>query len=318
MLTRDNLILEKKRERDALVQRIYAQNPELKAVDLAINGKMAQIAKLAFRSNRQVEQEMAEIREEVQALTQKRATLLAAMGLDEKIYEPKWECPICQDRGYVQPGVLCECARRQQRLERAKRGHIAGKLREMTFHNFDVRYYSSPEEMAKKVQRLQAFSTAAVQGKAENNFILRGNTGSGKTHLALACANRVIDAGGTALYINVIDLFEDLVKRSNSKDVESVLAPYLAVDLLVLDDLGAETTSEFKLGQLQRLIEQRGIEGKHWIVTTNLELNDIEKRYGQRISDRLLDHARIFKVNTEQSIRLLQKERLTEKRESET
>ena len=74
-------------------------------------------------------------------------------------------------------------------------------------------------------------------------------------------------------------------------------------DLLVIDDLGAERTTDFVIEQLVMLLEDRNAHDKAWIISSNLNINEIAAAYNDRTADRILDRAMLFKLNRASSIR---------------
>ncbi len=75
-------------------------------------------------------------------------------------------------------------------------------------------------------------------------------------------------------------------------------------DLLVIDDLGAERTTDFVIEQLVLILEDRNYQNKPWIINSNLDLNQIKEYYTARTSDRILERARVFKLVKEKSARV--------------
>ena len=75
------------------------------------------------------------------------------------------------------------------------------------------------------------------------------------------------------------------------------------IDLLVIDDLGAERTTDFVIEQLVMLLEDRNAHDKAWIISSNLNINEIAAAYNDRTADRILDRAMLFKLNRASSIR---------------
>ena len=75
-------------------------------------------------------------------------------------------------------------------------------------------------------------------------------------------------------------------------------------DLLVIDDLGAEATTDFVIEQLVLIIEDRNYQNKPWIINSNMDLNKIKEYYSARTSDRILDRARVFRLVQSKSARV--------------
>lgn len=313
MKDRDALRLEKIRQRDRLLEEVYVRLPELEKIDREVSVlylKLARFLSLHDKENCEL------IKSNLEDLQAKHQILLRENGLSSSIYEPQWDCSKCQDLGYISAGELCECFRNEKILENAKKGNITQGLREKTFANFSYHYYENKEEIKNRVAHLKAF-THRMDKMVGENFILIGDVGRGKTHLALACANAILDDGGTVLYYSVSDFLEEIRMLRYDEDHMSpkeVFSRFLAPDLLIIDDLGAEAkVSDFSLTQLTLIINERNQHHKSWIVTTNYSLGELERRYDARLLDRLLENTRIITMSSGESIRLLKRKVQKEK-----
>ena len=106
--------------------------------------------------------------------------------------------------------------------------------------------------MQDKVQRCKEFALKVVNKEVQNN-LFTGAVGRGKTHLSLAIANEVLKQGGTVIYKRIDDLLDIIREYKYNRDAEqldkSFQLDYLKrVDLLIIDDLGAENiTSLLKI-----------------------------------------------------------------------
>ena len=131
--------------------------------------------------------------------------------------------------------------------------------------------------------------------------------GRGKTHLSAAIANAVLANGNTVLYRRASDLF-DLIRQYRYEESRQLCSEMLeqlrSCDLLVIDDLGAERTTDFVIEQLVLILEDRNYQNKPWIINSNLDLNQIKEYYTARTSDRILERARVFKLVKEKSSRV--------------
>jgi DNA replication protein DnaC len=129
------------------------------------------------------------------------------------------------------------------------------------------------------------------------SVVLTGRTGCGKTHLAVAMLKKSERYGN--LFTTVPELlmkarasFRDGAEESEEQLIERFCAP----DLLVLDDLGAEKTSEYSIATLELIIDRRMRYERRTIITTNLSLEQIEAILGARIASRLSE-MKIVKIN---------------------
>jgi DNA replication protein DnaC len=82
-----------------------------------------------------------------------------------------------------------------------------------------------------------------------------------------------------------------------------VLEQLIGCDLLVIDDLGAERTTDFVTEQLVLLLEERNYRNKPWIINSNLKLSQIQDTYNTRVSDRIMDRATMILLERKNSYR---------------
>ena len=101
MINRDQLRLEKQRECDDKIAALYLRLPLLQQIDQAIGQKNITMIRVGVLQKNKQQKEA--LQKEIEALMEQRHRLLQENGLDESIYEPNWNCPKCQDRGYIEP-----------------------------------------------------------------------------------------------------------------------------------------------------------------------------------------------------------------------
>ncbi len=302
----NNLREQKKQECELHIRKIHQAHPDLADIDKALNSYALSIVRKSLNGEKisTVEADAG-----YQALRQERLAILEKYGLSEADYQPKWDCPLCEDRGYVRPGVLCSCQRKRQREATYLLSGIPAKYKDMRFDNFRVDYYIDPTNMAQKVERCKKFVTQLAQHKPMGNLVLQGHVGRGKTHLSVAIANAALECGLSVVYRRVDDLL-DLIRLykfergQDNEETKRVLTLIAQCDLLVLDDIGSELASDFTINELTRILEDRNLNNKSWIINTNLELNQLEKRYDARLVDRIMDKSTIFLLKSKESIRL--------------
>ena len=127
-----------------------------------------------------------------------------------------------------------------------------------------------------------------------------GRHGVGKTHLAVAILKDVIRTKGARGYFyetrELLKLVRDTYNNGGDATEMDVLRPVLDADLLVLDDLGAEKTSEWVQETLGLVVNTRYSERRPTIFTTNLvdspnpeDLNSMIVRIGARTRSRLFE-----------------------------
>ena len=141
---------------------------------------------------------------------------------------------------------------------------------------------------AQAVQALRDWSQAPVR-----NVILLGTIGSGKTGAAIAAVAAAVAATHVSarffVYTELLDAFRD-------GDIR--VSDVARIPLLVIDELGGgrSAPTEYEAEKTEMLINRRYLDGRPIVATTNLELEQLETRIGERAYDRLRDDARIIQL----------------------
>lgn len=140
----------------------------------------------------------------------------------------------------------------------------------------------------------------------QNSLLLTGKTGCGKTHLAVGIMAEYLRLNlhkahsDTALFIGAPELLmrirASFDKGATTSETE-IVNRYSQCGLLVLDDLGAEKTSEFSITTLYIILDRRNAHCRKTIVTSNLSLKEISATIGDRIASRLAD-MRVINIAT--------------------
>lgn len=123
-------------------------------------------------------------------------------------------------------------------------------------------------------------------------LVLLGQAGTGKSHLLEAVARERLAQGGSAKYETVphlLDVLRDAYKDDARMGFLDVFERYQAADLLVLDDLGAETVTPWVAEKLTTLVDERYRNGRDLAIATNLLRDDVVSTYHERLASRLWD-----------------------------
>lgn len=225
---------------------------------------------------------------------------MSAMAAAENV------CSLCNGSGWLlreeggqRFASECECRKGGARIAKWRAAGIPERYQDCSFQTLNEVAFSS---------RKPNPSLPAAKGIAEEfadeypyvdaGLLFLGGSGVGKTHLMIAIINEVTRSKGRqALYVNFADLLmkiQSTFKSDASESKEDVIAPYIDVELLALDELGATKPSEFARDMLYALLNARYNHRRITIATSNFmdelgpgERERLEDRIGYRLRSRL-------------------------------
>lgn len=240
-------------------------------------------------------------------LQAKRRALLAQNGFPADYLEEQFGCARCKDKGYIGRD-MCACLRDAlQAAAFAELGEGA-PVERSGFGDFALEYYPVAPDASGvpprgRMEQILAYCSQYADSFAPGaeSILMLGNTGLGKTHLSLAIAAVVTQKGYGVLYTPVQKLMDRLEAERFTYDADKkeLYAGHISAvtdcDLLVLDDLGTEFHTQFTASILYNIINSRQVEGRATIISTNLEIAEIEKKYSQRMVSRLVCAYKVLK-----------------------
>ncbi|MEW5761702.1 MAG: ATP-binding protein [Bacillota bacterium] len=192
-------------------------------------------------------------------------------------------------------------------------------MRTYTFSNFNFKYYSrhhydtdkgrSYYETARLAfQAAQAVADRIKAGEPCDGLLITGRVGSGKTFLACCIANAVLDAGKEALFLVVPDFLDRIRATYDGGQDElterDLLDTAREVQLLILDDLGAHQYTPWAQQKLYSILNHRLNYRLPTVVTTNLDLEELNTYLGERTTSRLVQMCRVCRLAVDVDIRI--------------
>jgi len=226
-------------------------------------------------------------------------------------------CPDCDGAGYytlavpvghVDFGKLIPCAclirAREQRAQQqqaqhthallAELAHALGRLASARFDSFDrnrplAELVWSGETFSIGVQRqalAQALEDAQLYAEQPHGWLYAcGPCGAGKSHLAAAIANTVATSGQGVTYASVPDLLRFVRRGFGDGAADERLDALMQIDVLILDDLGAEYLTAWAAEQLFVLLNARYLADRATVLTSNDRLEALATRLHSRIRE---------------------------------
>ena len=283
--------------------------PRIAEIDRSLSSIGLSLAKLAIAND---EPGLQQARANIEALKQEKAAILATGGIPDDYLTAVYHCMICSDTGYKPslPGQLperCSCLRQKLVEAYYSLSNIKGILEEENFDTFDSRCFSPniiETEGISPLTNMQAIYRMATEFVQDfntrfDNLLLYGRTGLGKTFVCHCIAKDLLDAGHTVLYLTAPRLFKVIEDSRFNRDAleepDEMLEAVTDVDLLILDDLGAEFTTVVTSSALFDIVNQRLLAKKPTVISTNLSPKDLEQYYSERIVSRFTGYYRMLK-----------------------
>jgi DNA replication protein DnaC len=276
------------------LQTAYQQVPRIREIDRQLRQTMAVAVQTAFSKGIDVRQAMNNVKEQNLNLQRERAAL-AALHFEEGFLDETPICDRCGGSGYV-GSTMCESLMELCRQEQKKELSLLSCGKE-TFNQFRLDYYSDQYDprfgsspriiMSQNLRNCRDF--ANTFSPASGNLLFVGNPGLGKTLLSACIARTVADRGFSVIYESASRLFSTLEQaRFNPNDDNRRQAEKLyQCDLLIIDDLGTEMPGQFITAALYTLVNERILASRPMIISTNLNIDEITRRYSPQIASRL-------------------------------
>ena len=272
----------------------YAKVPRLREIDRQLRLTMAMAAQAVFASGGDVNEALEEAKNQNLALQREREALIR-MYFEEGYLDDSPICDRCSGSGYV-GSAMCECLAELCRQEQKKELTFLNVGRE-NFDQFKLEYY--PDRLDHKLglnirsvmeKTYQACRKYAYGfSERSGNLLFSGDTGLGKTFLSACIARTVADRGFSVVYESAGHLFAKLerAKFAGDEQAREEVKKYTECDLLIVDDLGTEMPGQFTTAALYSLVNDRLLSGKAMIISTNLNVEDLSRRYSAQIASRL-------------------------------
>ena len=291
----------KRGEYEEHLARAYALRPQLREIDRQLRGTGARLASLIFQREGDPQAELAKLRAENRALQDRRQWILDEAELPEGYLDDSPVCSLCGGSGYG-GSRMCECLRELCRQEQKRELAALLPTGRERFDNFSLELYperfypdygtSARNLMQKNLSFCKKYAQEFRPGA--RSLLFSGATGLGKTFLSACVARQVAEGGHSVVYVTAGKLFADYEAVKFERAEPDSLRDYRDCELLIVDDLGTEMTTEFVKAALYELVNGRLLGQKTTLISTNLDEGHLEARYGGQIASRLLGSYRVI------------------------
>jgi DNA replication protein DnaC len=287
------------REDEAAEERrrvFYTMYPRAQEIERLLTATAIGAAKAVLNGGNTVT-ELTRLKEKNLSLQQELSQILRGAGLEPDYLTPHYQCAKCEDTGYID-GRMCSCLRDLLRRTAYQRLNEMTPLSLCSFEDFSLRHYpESPQnegEIAPKKQMENIFHFCRTYARdfslKSPSLILQGGTGLGKTHLSLAIAREAVGKGFGTIYLSAQNMATSLERErfGRAEEDENTNELLIGCDLFILDDLGTEFSTSFIDAAIYNIVNTRLMAGRPTIISTNLSLYELQKRYSERFVSRII------------------------------
>jgi DNA replication protein dnaC len=279
-------------------EEIFRKLPELEELEEKVRAFSLSVAGEMQQGNREG---LLRLKEEIGKLHKEKKALLEGAGYKiQDLEEEEHFCPLCQDTGYVD-GKKCQCFLKLQGELLYRQSRMGAVLERENFSKFQLERFDNIEKLGQcgnktlreYIKEIRDYLTNYCEEYPKNNrsILFTGSTGTGKTYFLHSIAKALLDRGVSVLYFTATGLFEYFSKRMREEDTEDYIEE---VDVILIDDLGTEFSNSFTTSRFFALLNQRILDRKTMLISTNLNFKELREMYSDRVVSRFMSDYEII------------------------
>lgn len=276
--------------------KISKEKPEIIEINDQLSGTVIELSKLIISKQGDFRKQFDMIKEKNLQAQELIGNILESGGYPRDYLEPHYTCPICSDKGFVD-GQRCQCFIRLLNSLSIDKLNESANMPDCDFNHFSLEYYrgkTAPNgrDCFEVMSEIYDYCRGYAESFGENSdsIIMYGRTGVGKTHLSLSIAKAVAEKGYTVAYGSLINYLSIIEREHFGKAGENggdTMNLLIDTELLIIDDLGSEFTTSFNESVTYNIINSRINLGRPTIINTNLTIEELQKKYNDRIISRI-------------------------------
>ncbi len=295
------------RSRDTLARHyaeVYTRSPEFQSLDESISILSVQYGKRLLNGD---DHAVESLKSELAILRKQKDELLQSCGFPSDYLEPSYECSQCRDTGYID-NQKCRCFKAAASRLLYEQSNLKEILKTENFNSFSMKYYSDNYIDPKSGRSSLSVMKDALAvckdfirtfDQEHKSLFLYGSVGVGKTFLSNCIAKELMDAGFSVIYYSapaLFNMFAHSTFHKDDTDAQNIRHYTFDCDLLIIDDLGTEFTNSFIASQLFTCVNERLLNKKSTVISTNLSLDSLADLYTERSFSRITSNYIMLKL----------------------
>lgn len=253
---------------------------------------------------------LAELSAKEDLAIDRKKRLLVENGFPMDYASPVYHCEKCHDTGFfLDTRTKCDCFIEAQTRLLFEQSGIFDLISTQNFDTLSFEFFNEAEAASYSNAINVSKNFTKNFNSDYQNLIFYGNVGTGKTFLSCCIAKELMENGFSVTYYSADKLFKNLVdfRFGDTKDEYfSFIEDISQCDLLIIDDLGTEAITERVKADLFSCLNNRDLLRKATLISTNLTLDELNRRYSERIFSRVSSHFTFCKFEG-RDIRMLKK-----------
>ena len=302
-------ILEERRKQDKRnqqkrIREVYERLPQIKSLD-------KQIKEIGFTTLSLISEgvDTRDLESKIDYLTAEKRRILKENGYPLDYMDMRYFHDKCKDTGFIGTKI-CSCRKQLIIDQKYDQSNIKSQITEENFQSFNINLFSKNTNKVYGVSPYEnmEYIIREVRNYINNfafetrNIYIYGEVGRGKTFLINSIAKEILDRNFSVVYMTSTKLFKFLndyhyAFEDRRENLEEKYRLIFDCDLLIIDDLGAESTRPADRSNLFDVVNERMNDGKPIIFSSNIDEEGLEEIYGPRIFSRIMgNNSRIFEI----------------------